>query len=320
MPKPTCTDARFLELWERFRSVTLVANHLGISIRATQIRRVSLEKRHGIKLASSDARDPRIQMMIPADNVRIQLDITNGVVLIGSDAHYWPGEASAAHRAFVVAAKELKADVIIMNGDDLDGSSISRHPRIGWQTTPTHKQELEALQDRLGELVTARPQAKRIRIRGNHDIRYDSYLASMAPAMEGVRGSCLTDFLPEWQHAWSVMVNKDELMIKHRYHNGIHAVYNNALKSGVSIATGHLHSLKVTPWTDYKGTRYGIDTGTLANPWGPQFLYMEDNARNWRSGFAVLTFKDGKLLPPELLHVIDEEKGTVCFRGQVFNV
>lgn len=320
MTKPSCSDAEFIRLWRQLGSATKMARHLGIATRAVHGRRLSIENRHKIELNAHDTRSPRIRLRIPENHVRIGIDVTDGVIIIGSDAHYWPGEASTAHRAFVVAAKELKPDAIIMNGDDLDGSSISRHPRIGWQTTPTHKQELEALQDRLGELVMARPQAKRIRIRGNHDIRYDSYLASMAPAIEGVRGSCLTDFLPEWQHAWSAMVNKDELMVKHRYHNGIHAVYNNTLKSGVSIVTGHLHSLKVTPWTDYRGTRYGIDTGTLANPWGPQFLYMEDNARNWRSGFAVLSFKDGKLLPPELLHVVDEEKGAVCFRGQLFNV
>lgn len=318
--KAKCTDDEFVELWIRFRSPTEMARHLGVSPRSVHQRRTCIEGKRGIQLVAQDIRSPGIQMRIPADNVRIALDIMDGVLIVGSDAHYWPGEASTAHRAFVVVAKELKPDAIIMNGDDLDGSTISRHPRIGWQTTPTHKQELEVLQDRLGELVTARPQAKRIRVRGNHDIRYDSYLASMAPSMEGIHGSCLTDFLPEWQHAWSVMVNTDELMIKHRYHNGIHAVYNNALKSGVSIATGHLHSLKVTPWTDMRGTRYGIDTGTLADPWGPQFLYMEDNTRNWRSGFAVLTFKDGKLLPPELMHVIDEEKRLVCFRGQTFTV
>jgi hypothetical protein len=113
------------------------------------------------------------------------------------------------------------------------------------------------------------------------------------------------------------MVN-EHTMIKHRYHNGIHAIYNNTLKAGTSVVTGHLHSLKVTPWSDYNGTRYGVDTGTMANLDDPAFDYAEDNPKNWRSGFAVLTFWEGKLMPPELCEVISE--GLVYFRGQVIEV
>jgi hypothetical protein len=115
------------------------------------------------------------------------------------------------------------------------------------------------------------------------------------------------------------MVN-EHTMIKHRWHNGIHAVYNNTLKSGVSFVTGHLHSLKVTPWTDMgaQKTRYGVDTGTMANIDDPAFFYTEDSPVNWRSGLAVLTFWEGKLMPPELCEVISE--GIVYFRGKIIEV
>lgn len=108
-------------------------------------------------------------------------------------------------------------------------------------------------------------------------------------------------------------------MVKHRFKNGVHATHNNTVNSGVSIVTGHLHSLKVTPFSDYHGTRFGVDTGTLADPSGPQFVnYTEANPTNWRSGFAVLTIHNGKLLWPELVHVI--EPGKVEFRGVVLDV
>lgn len=62
-----------------------------------------------------------------------------------------------------------------------------------------------------------------------------------------------------------------------------------------------------------------MDTGTLADPSGPQFVdYLEDAPTNWRSGFAVLTFKDGRLLWPELVHKYDD--GKIEFRGQVVDV
>lgn len=87
----------------------------------------------------------------------------------------------------------------------------------------------------------------------------------------------------------------------------------------MSIVTGHLHSLKATPFTDYCGTRFGVDTGTLADVNGPQFInYLEAGPTNWRSGFAVLTIWNGRLLWPELVHVIEE--GKIEFRGKVIEV
>ena len=76
----------------------------------------------------------------------------------------------------------------------------------------------------------------------------------------------------------------------------------------------------MTPWTDYNGTRYGVDSGVLAAPYGPQFKYMRDMPRNWRSGFAVATFDKGRLLLPELVHVLDETAGEVEWRGKVYTV
>jgi hypothetical protein len=123
-----------------------------------------------------------------------------------------------------------------------------------------------------------------------------------------------------WMPCWSLWINED-IVVKHRYKNGIHATHNNTIWSGKTMITGHLHSLKVTPFTDYDGTRFGVDTGTLAEVGGPQFTdYLEDNPVNWRAGFVVLTFWNGRLLDPELVRVLDEEKGLVVFRGQVIEV
>jgi len=109
------------------------------------------------------------------------------------------------------------------------------------------------------------------------------------------------------------------VVVKHRYKGGIHATHNNTVGSGKTIVTGHLHSLKVTPYSDYNGTRYGVDTGTLADTDGPQFVdYLEDSPTNWRSGFIVLTFKDGELLYPEIVQKFSDNH--IQFRGQVIDV
>lgn len=141
----------------------------------------------------------------------------------------------------------------------------------------------------------------------------------MAPELANLKGVHLKDhFEACWRPAWACWIN-DDVVVKHRWKGGDHAVWNNTIRAGKTMVTGHLHSLKVTPYSDFNGTRWGVDCGTLADPYGPQFTnYCETNPVNWRSGFAVLTFKDGQLLDPEVVRVRAE--GEVVFRGKVIEV
>lgn len=314
------TDSEFISLWEKYRSASILAKILGIDVRNVHKRRKKLEEKCGITLESSNPRSPNFRVTYPGNGVRAKVEIDDGVIMVASDCHYYPGIISTAHKAFVHLVKELQPKMVVMNGDVFDGSGISRHGPIGWQTHPTVQQELEACLDRLNEVESASKNAILHWTWGNHDMRFNTRLASqVGSAFEGVQGFNLSDHFPRWKFSTSIMVN-EHTIIKHRWHNGIHAIHNNVLKSGCSFVTGHLHSLKVTPWTDFSSekTRYGVDTGTLANIDDPGFDYAEDNPRNWRSGWAVLTFWNGKLMPPELCEVISE--GLVYFRGQVIEV
>jgi predicted phosphodiesterase len=312
------TDDEFIALWNKHHSASRVAEALDMDVRAVYLRRKSVERKHSIVLTATDKRSPNFKVTIPNNGVRTKVEIDNGVIMVASDCHYYPEIISTAHKAFVKLIPELKPKMIVMNGDVFDGGGISRHSPIGWKKLPSVKQELDACQDRLNEIESASKSTLLHWTWGNHDLRFNTRLASqVGTAFEGVHGMNLTDHFPRWKFSTSIMVN-EHTMIKHRYHNGIHAVYNNTLKSGTSVVTGHLHSLKVTPWTDYNGSRYGVDTGTMANLDDPAFEYAEDNPKNWRSGFAVLTFWEGKLMPPELCEVISE--GLVYFRGQVIEV
>lgn len=311
MPAPKCSDEEFIRVWRAQKSSPRVASVLGTNSSNVVRRRRAIERRYGITLETEDAYNRSSFQSKPSCESRQNVDILNGTVLIGSDAHYWPGEPTVAHEAFVRLCRKLKPIGVILNGDIFDGARISRHERIGWEVLPGVMDELKAVKTRLGEIERAAPKAWKKRTRGNHCLRFEKYLAMHAQEFRDVAGFKMRDHIPAWDESWSIWIN-DDVIVKHRYHNGIHGAYNNALKGGKSIATGHLHSLKVTPWTDFNGTRYGIDTGTLSDPWGPQFEYMEDGARNWRSGFAVLTFIDGKLIPPELCEVMN---GVAYFRG-----
>ena len=256
-------------------------------------------------------------------------DVESGVVIIGSDAHFWPWEKtpkqkkpedriSVAYRAFLKLIKELQPKAVIMNGDVFDLPTVSRFSPIGWEGHPDIADEIEECQIRLAEAIDASPKAKHIWNFGNHDARFETRLASVAPQYARVKGVHLRDHFPEWTPAWSAWIN-DDVVVKHRFKGGVHATHNNTVNSGKTMVTGHLHSLKVTPFTDYNGTRYGVDTGTLAGitPMGEQFSnYLEDNPVNWRAGFSVLTFHKGKLLWPEQVSVYDGRQ--YQFRGKVY--
>lgn len=249
---------------------------------------------------------------------RLGLTIKDGTVLVGSDAHYWPDIVTTAHRAFVHFARTLKPAAVVMNGDVIDGAGISRHAPIAWEDRPELVEEIDAAKERLAEIVKAAPKAAHIWPLGNHDARFESRLAQIAPEYARVHGVHLRDHFPAWSGCWALWIN-GSVVVKHRIKSGIHAAHLNTVNAGLSTVTGHLHSLKVTPFTDYNGTRYGVDTGTLAEPKGPQFVdYMETSPANWRSGFVVLTFSDGELLWPEVVAVRSET--TVEFRGKVVRV
>lgn len=305
------TDEQIIEAWRQHPSPTAVAKSIGLSIRNLHTRRRQIEHRTGKTLDVISA-EPNTHPK------RLDLGIENGQIIVFSDAHFWPGQRTTAFKALLCFISELQPAAVINNGDAFDGASISRHPQIAWEKTPSIIDELKACEAALEEIEFAAGEAKLIWPLGNHDARFESRLSANAPQFEFVSGFHLKDHFPSWRPCWSVW-NGPDTVIKHRWKGGIHASHNNTVGSGVNIVTGHLHSLKVTPYDDYRGTRFGVDTGTLADPLGPQFrAYLEESPTNWRSGFVVLTFKDGRLLWPEIVSVFDKDH--VQFRGEIINV
>lgn len=319
----TCTDVEFIKLWGELQSAAKLSNHLGIAIRAVYLRRRWIEDHYKIKLGAADHRGSKYDSTKPksfSPLKQIELGIEDGTVIVFSDAHFIPGQRSTAFKGLLWAIQEYKPKAVICNGDAFDGGSISRHDPSD-QPQLSVIQELKACKAALDEIEEAtkaeRHNAKLIFTYGNHDARFANRLAQHAPQFRDVDGFKLSDHITNWEFCWTCWPTEN-VIVKHRYKGGIHATHNNTVNAGVSIVTGHLHSLKVTPFADYNGTRWGVDTGTLAEIDGPQFTYGELNPSNHRSGFAVLTFFNGKLLWPELVHKFDE--GLIEFRGEVIDV
>ena len=331
-----CSDEQFIELWNQLKSGAKVAKALEMDVRGVMARRRRIEKTHKILLVSDGKNyQPNLQveqikqqlsrrLEETRHNVRRGIQMESGRAIIFSDAHFYPDTETTAYQALLEAIKEFQPEVIICNGDAFDGTSISRHARINWSDAPTVMEELDAVKHYLGEIEGASKfKSNLIWTLGNHDARFETYLSNNVPQYGGITGFSLSDHFPTWKPCWSYFVNND-CQIKHKWKGGKFGGANNTLHGGIHIATGHTHVLSVDAYTDHSpifqnGTRYGIQTGTLANPKGNQFIdYCEDNPVNWRSGFVLMTWHKSQLLMPEMFQVWDEEEGTVQFRGKIY--
>jgi hypothetical protein len=313
MPQ-TATDAEFIALFQSI-GATGTAKQLGILERNVYARRRKIEQS-----GASIAAPSKNAIFHPG---RISLELKNGTILVGSDFHIWPGEASTCLRAFKKFVKDIQPTAVILNGDVMDFPRISRHPQ-NWESAPDPQEEIEAAQDHLAEIVQAcKRGSHKVWTLGNHDARFESSIANAAPQFRGVKGVHLSDHFPAWQKAMSCFINEGvdggATMVKHRWKGGMNATRANTLNGGVSMVTGHLHSQNVRPFSDYnRFDRYGVDTGCVADKEHRAFTYTEDAALDWRSGFALLTYRDGRLLFPELITKFADD--SVQFRGQIIKV
>jgi calcineurin-like phosphoesterase family protein len=315
MTTPRCSDEEFMRLFGSLGAGKL-AERFGTKEREVYKRRRNIERRHGAVLTAPN----RVAVEYPG---RVPLQIKNGQVLIGSDFHIWPGEESTCLRAFKKFVDDIKPSAVILNGDVMDFPRISRHPQ-NWEKAPDPQEEIEAAQDHLDDIVRrSKRGSQRLWTLGNHDARFEASIANAAPQFRGVKGVHLSDHFGAWQKAMSCLINEEvdggATMVKHRGKGGMNATRANALNGGISMVTGHLHCQNVRPISDYRSfDRYGVDTGCVADKNHSAFSYTEDSPLDWRSGFALLTFKDGRLMMPELISKWDDK--SVQFRGEIIKV
>jgi len=292
-----------------------VADELGVSRDGVKIRIT----RALSDLARPEARSPAIPAdlnHLPQSVMVDHLRLTDATVLAFSDAHWThAGQArSVAHEALLRLAKHLKPTHLLSVGDLMDLARISKHPRRR-QYAPPHsvETELTCAGMHLSDLRAAAPDAECWWIKGNHDDRLEVYLASQADALEGMAGTTLEERFPAWQFAHRLKIN-DDCEVIHVWHRGIHAAKNNARESGKHFITGDTHALNAVAHTIGGQTRWGIELGMLANPEWPAFHYMNGMPTRWGQGFAVLTWRNGQLLPPEIVRIDGRE---AWFRNQL---
>jgi hypothetical protein len=99
MSAPSCTRDEFLSLWEKHRgNAAAIAKELKLtSSRSVFERRRNMERTEGVILRASGKE--LIKKL--ARKPRLHTEVKNGVAIVASDCHYWPGDPTTAHRALL---------------------------------------------------------------------------------------------------------------------------------------------------------------------------------------------------------------------------
>lgn len=311
MPAPLMSEREFIELYNALGPGALAkkTNQSVINVckRAQRLRKkgYQLEGPRGGAVNGRHADWPVIPSPKASD---IEFNIRDGFGIVASDLHLWPNEHTLMLKALRWACREFKPEFLILNGDVMDFPSISRHDPIGWETNPKPQEEIEFAQEVCHELALAcKRGARKIWTLGNHDKRFETRLARLAPEYAKIHGVHLKDHFPAWEPAWSAHINPAQgvfsCLVKHRFRGGIHAVHNNLLWAGNHIVTGHLHSAQVRALTYHaERTIWGMDSGCVAEPLARAFRhYTEEGPKNWRSAFGILRWQEGKMMQPQLV-------------------
>jgi len=301
MPKQTSKSLEecqeFARVWQNAVDKRLltqdVANHFGMSLRHANTVRRQVERALGIVLPPIT--HPGTTGLPRFEHLKIQKKKLSAIIV--SDWHIWPGPRSFAEDVFLKTLENHKFDYVILNGDVTDQPAMSSHGRLPGEEPLSLADELEEAKTRVAAVEERSGKAKRIWCWGNHDERLDKNILRQSPNLADVSGLSLEDQFPKWAFVMSLDIN-DVVVVKHFWHGSMHAAHANVLKSGKSMVTGHTHKLLVRPYADYSGVRYGIECGTLADPMGPQFRYVDNNPRDWHPGFVILDVekhKDGTI-------------------------
>lgn len=319
------TDDEFVQAWHQANgSPENVARLLNVSARNVYSRRKRLAER-GVLLTSNPA-TPSAEGASknftwtvahePWERRRL-IPVPDGTVIIWSDAHFYPECQGPAYYALLTLIRELKPSVVINAGDALDGTQISKwEPTRGWHKPPPLAMQLDTMVKCMDEIREASGKARLAWCLGNHDARLSRYLSVRAPEVEDLPGTSLEDYCPDWPLSWTVQLNEDTIVRHRPISGGLHSTYQSPLRAGVHFCHGHLHQINIrrVPRYGISGScfNYGIDCGSISCPTSDAFDYAEDGIPHV-SGFAILHFRHGKLVSPEVCEVID---GTAYFRGE----
>ena len=248
-------------------------------------------------------------------------------MLVFSDAHF-EGHETASYKIMLEVLKDLvksrQLKCVVANGDIMDLSILSTFAKFTLDIRPaerTVQQEILDSQKQLNKIQkiinSSKYPVKQIATFGNHEMRLSKFESMWGKQFEDFEGFKMQNLFPDWEWAMSHLVD-DTVMIKHRMRGGIHTAYQNSMRSGMNIVTGHTHQLNQRTFNTYTTSSMSVQTGHLSEDYHP---YLEDNVANdWNIPISVIMIDPvEKTIHPELVQVNNLFR-TAYFRGKKYKV
>lgn len=212
---------------------------------------------------------------------------------------------------FLRSCVVLQPDVIFLNGDILEGSEISRYPKIPGWTTPLQL-EFDFAREMFRQVREVAPDADVWWGAGNHGLdRLASYLTSVAPALANLRSmrfdqlAGVDEFSVKLSQAGTLASpsgTENELpgtvfgssyLVTHGTSTAKNAAKVELENHGMSGQSGHTHRAQLY----YASTETGGARSHMSTPMGCTSragrAYMKGRTYNWQQGFGVAYIHPG---------------------------
>ena len=193
----------------------------------------------------------------------------------------------------VKEAVRRKAKGVLLNGDLLDSHEVSDHDKD--PRAPRYKEEIEYGRQFLAWLRGKLPRAEILLKEGNHEERLLRYIGNKAPALFGVEGVSLPEFLRvddvgvEWVGGRRVVeLGRLNVIHGHEYRGGVSTSVNPArglyAKARSVALCGHWHRTSEHHDRDIRGKPEAAWSVGCACDLAPQYAPLN----SWNHGMAFV--------------------------------
>jgi predicted phosphodiesterase len=220
--------------------------------------------------------------------------VKNHRVIVCPDAHH-PFVDKKAWACFLQVCKVAKPDTLVIIGDFADFFAISTHSKHPSRRV-SFSSEIDATNKALDQV--AKLGIKRVVFtEGNHEFRFDRYIADKAPELYGVVPDLAGLFKIHQRPGWEWYPYRTAMKIGHIYYThevgrcGVNAVRQSLTDFGDNLVMGHTHRLGVS----YQGTVNGpmkvcLNVGWLGDLDSIDYRHQAIARRESQHGFGLVDY------------------------------
>lgn len=283
-----------------------------------RLRKFIVENLELVKGRYSDKEEPQHAAMSNIMQIIKRSSAKSVLTCVASDFHGRSADFRLLDN-WLNMLEDVRPDKVILNGDILDGESVSRYDPVAPMSWPD---ELELAANMLRRIRRAVGDKAAIHwIDGNHEQRYYIYLAKNAAAI-AANAAKLSDLLPMRELSIQYHTHRQYVLLPHGMHvqhryavnpiAGVSAVRSMA-KLGGSIMIGDTHRVGSSHILDRGGPRVGYEIGCMCKL---DAGYAYEHGVNWQNGFMMIRHHGQDMLP-EYNQVV-AHSGRFAFEGVVY--